>query len=402
MKSVIIVLLLVSVLTVCVGTAGATCNSGYVLQSSKVVSVLPSGSDDTINVQCAFDLASTIPDVVLQFSKGTYKTGRVVVNGFVGTIRGMGMDETVIRNPNYPIYVAPDDFHLVPPESSAFAPAYLFVFLGGDYHVADLTVSIVGAEPATDWSIFGIRDWLGQGIKSLAGPFVILGSATGGGYREGNAWFERVKIKGELSADPLTGYNVINGIFYEGFAGPNLLPLKGTFKVTNSTFDTIASASPVVNLVDSHVTISRNIYINVAWGGELVDLRNTAYQFIENHFVGYMGVQSYDDCLSTEANCGTSASDFVIKNNVFRGAEGVWMDATFLNGTKTLVLGNNFAHVTDIAVSLGIRSSQCTVVGVGSGAVVDLGSDNSITGMKKVGTPQGQRIKTFLQIAKGR
>src|SRR5262249_21667083 len=106
------------------------------------------------------------------------------------------------------------------------------------------------------------------------------------------------------------------------------------------------------------------------------------------------------DCLGAESICGTGASNLVIKNNVFRSAEGVWIDGTFLNETAALILGNNFAHVTDVAVSLGSGSRHCTVVGTGSGMLVDLGSDNSITGMAKVAKAQGQHIKTFLQIAK--
>jgi hypothetical protein len=144
------------------GIASATCNPGYVRQNGRVITVVPTNSDDTANLQCAFDLGSHMPGVVLQLSEGTYTTGRLVVNGFVGTVRGKGLNATIIRNPDSPIYVTPDDFYQVAPESGAFAPPCLIVFLGGDYTVTDLAVSIVGAEPATDWSIFGIREGLGM------------------------------------------------------------------------------------------------------------------------------------------------------------------------------------------------------------------------------------------------
>jgi hypothetical protein len=385
----------------CAGIASATCNPAYVHQTGPVIAVLPTNTDDTANLQCAFDLGASMPGVVLQLSKGTYITGRVVVNGFIGTVRGMGMDSTIIRNPDLPIYVTPDDFYQVSPDSAGFAPPYLFVFLGGDYSVTNLSVSIVGAEPATDWSIFGIRDWLGQGIKSLAGPFVILGSSTNGGYREANAAFYRIKLTGELSNDPLIGYNVYNGIFAEGFVGPNLVPLKGTFSISDSVFDTVASPLPVENLLDSRVSISGNTFSNVAFGGEVVDLKNTIYEFAQNQLSGSIGVQIYNNCLGAGSNCGFDGSDLVVKNNVFRSTYGVFVDGTFANGTKALVLGNNFAHVSDLAVSLGPETSQCTVVGTGGGAIVDLGTGNSITGMKKAAGAQGSRIKSLLRMAKG-
>lgn len=385
-----------------IGTAGATCNPAYVLQSSNTVSVLPTGSDDTENLRCAFDYASTISGVVLQLGKGTYITGRIVVDGFHGTVRGTGMDKTIIRNPDIPIYVTPDDFYMVPPKSPDFAPPFLICFLGGDYTVTDLTLSIVGANPVTDWSIFGIRNWLGHGLTSMAGPVVILGSATSDGYREANASFERVFLKGEPSDDPLVGYNSINGIYYEGFAGPELLPLKGMFKVSDSVFQYVGSSTPVLNLVDSRVSLTRNKASNVVFGGELVDLRNTIYEFARNQVTGVYGLDMYDNCYGAGSNCGMSASNVLIKNNLFRTVEGVWLDpVSFLNGTNPLVLGNNFSKVSDVAVYLGPGTSNTTVVGTGNGSVVNFGTNNSITSMTKVAGAQGQRIKTLLQMTKG-
>jgi len=380
------VLLTIAIITLLYSaTANATCNSRYVRWSHKTITVLPTGSDDTANLQCAFDLGATIPGVTLQLSKGTFITGRLVVDGFNGTVRGMGMNVTTIRNPDTPLYVTPGDFYMVPPNSPYFAPPYLLVFLGGDYNVTDLGLSIVGGNPATDWSIFGIRDWLGHGITSLAGPLVILGSATDNGYRKANASFQRVAVKGELSDDPLYGYNTYNGIFYEGFVGPELLPIKGTFKVTDSAFQTVGSSTPVDNLVDSRVSLTGNKLSDVVVGGEILDLKNTVYEFAHNQVTGYYGIDLYDNCIGSESNCGTSASYLSITNNIFRGTEGVWLDATFAKGTAALVLGNNFSLVNDIAVYLGERTSHCLVVGVDDGTVVDKGTDNFVIGMRKAG-----------------
>ncbi len=63
--------------------------------------------------------------------------------------------------------------------------------------------------------------------------------------------------------------------------------------------------------------------------------------------------------------------------------------------------GNNFAHVEDVAVYLGSGTSLVTVIGTGKGNVVDLGTNNSITGMTKVPGAQGQRRKSLMQWAKG-
>jgi len=367
------------------GIAKANCDPTYVRQVGRFITVLPTNADDTGNLQCAFDLGTRMPGVVLQLSKGTYTTGRIVVDGFMGTVRGKGMNSTVIRNPNLPIYATPDDFYQVPPESDAFAPPYLFVFLGGDYTVTDLSVSIVGAEPTTDWSIFGIRDWLGHGIKSMAGPFVILGSPTGGGYRRANAAFYRVKLTGEQTNDPLYGYNVYNAIFIEGFVGPALQPLAGRFTISESVFDTVASAAPVFNLQNSWVSFSRNTLRNVVEGGDVIDVGNTVYDFAHNQGTSSVGVLMYDNCLGSDSNCGIQGSELIIRNNKFQSTDGVLMDASLSGGTTGLVIGNDFTDVSGLAVRLGPDTSKVLVVLTDPATVEDLGSGNVIIGPKQAG-----------------
>ena len=393
------VLLITAVLTATtIGTASASCNPAYVKVNGSTIAVLPTGSDDTANLKCAFDLGVGMPGAIVQLSKGTYITDRIVVDGFAGTLRGVGMDATIIRNPDYQVYVTPDDCQFVPPTSSAYAPPYLFVFLGGDYTVTELTVAIVGTEPATDWSIFGIRDWLGHGLHAM-GQFTILGTASGSGYPQANAKFHRVKIKGEITNDPIFGSNVNNAIIYQGFTTPDFLPVKGTFEVSESTFEAVASANPAVNVRDSRISISGNTYRDVQFGAEVGDLTNTVYEFTHNKVSGYWGLHSLDNCLGAASNCGFDSSSLILKNNVIRGTYGVILEGTWANDTKALALGNNVSGVSGLPLYLGPGSNHCTVVGSG-GIAVDDGIDNSITGLTKGLGAQGPRIKSFLQLLK--
>jgi hypothetical protein len=360
--------------------AGASCNPGFVQQTGRTLTVLPNHSDDTENLQCAFDLGTQKPGTIIQLLNGTYITGRIKVDGFVGMLRGMGMNATTIRNPDSPIYVTPDDFYMISPESDAFQPPYLFVFLGGDYTVSDLTVSIVGSEPATDWSIFGIRNWLGHGITSLGGPFTILGSPTDQGHHEANATFRRVRLAGEVTNDPLFGYNIYNAILPQGFAAPTLEPLSGRFTVIDSIFENLASATPLLNLQESWVSISGNVFNNVYVASEVVDVKNTLYEFAHNQVRGSSGVAMYDDCLGSDANCGLEDSQLMVKANSFEGVDGVLIDGTFSGGTKALVLVNDFTGVTGTAVRLGENTTKCLVVLTGAATVDNLGTDNKVVG----------------------
>jgi hypothetical protein len=185
---------------------------------------------------------------------------------------------------------------------------------------------------------------------------VILGSPTGSGYRKANAAFYRVKVTGEPSNDPLYGYNSYNGLFCEGFVGPDLQPLTGRFAVRESVFDAVASAAPVFNLVNLWVGISGNTMRNVVLGGEVVDLKNTMYEFSDNKVTASTGVQMYDNCLGSESNCGMQGSELVVRNSAFETTDGVLIDASFSDRTTALVLGNDFSEVVTLGVRLGNRN----------------------------------------------
>lgn len=396
------IMLVTALLSASAGMARATCNLGYVHQDRRIITVLPTNSDDTENLQCAFDLGSQLPGSIVQLEKGTYITGRIKVDGFIGEMRGKGMNVTTIRNSDTPIYVTPDDWYMIPAESDAYAPPLLFVFLGGDYAVTDLTVSIVGSEPATDWSIFGLRDVLGQGIRSLGASFAILGSPTGRGYRQANAAFHRVRLTGEVSNDPLYGYNNYNGAIFEGWGGPDLEPLKGRFSVHDSVLDNVASATPVDNLKESLVSISGNTMRNVALGAEVVDLNNTIYVFSHNRITGTAGVMMYDSCFGASSNCGMNGSELMIRNNVIQTADGILIDAGFSGGTTALVLGNNLTGVSGTAVRLGPETSKCLVFLTSPATVEDLGTDNVVIGPKEPNHKHGGPIRSLPHMGKHR
>ena len=85
-----VLLLTIILIGAAVATANAACNSSYVNVNGSTITVLPTGSDDTANLKCAFDLGIGIPGAVVQLARGTYITDRIIVDGFVGTLRGAG------------------------------------------------------------------------------------------------------------------------------------------------------------------------------------------------------------------------------------------------------------------------------------------------------------------------
>jgi hypothetical protein len=93
----------------------AACDSNYVFHYLKTWLVLPTGTDDTANLQCAFDHAVTKHGSTLLLTAGTYHTGQVAVFGFFGTFRGLGINETIIKTLDRTLRVAPENFFENPP-----------------------------------------------------------------------------------------------------------------------------------------------------------------------------------------------------------------------------------------------------------------------------------------------
>lgn len=95
----LVVAMLATVLAVtpAAATSGA-CDSDHVSHHGTVWELSPSGGDDTANFQCALDeAAASGRRAIVALSDGDFYLDFVKVEGFWGTIRGEGDDETFVR-----------------------------------------------------------------------------------------------------------------------------------------------------------------------------------------------------------------------------------------------------------------------------------------------------------------
>lgn len=361
-------------------SAEPVCEPDYVTQSGGVFSVAPTGVDDTTNLQCAFDAAVAFgAGAQVKLVEGTFYTGQIYVNDFQGVFSGAGMEKTMIYNlPN--LYVTLEDFYYAPPSAENPWPV-LLNFVGGDLNISDIAIYIVGDAPTTGWTVWGIN----PPLKELAVGIVITGT-------EANANMERVLIEGEFMEDSLFGYNLINGVFFEGYIGEPPPPISGNFSVQNSTFRRMASGTPIANLIDTHVLISHNTFEEVLFatdGGTFID---SYIEFSHNNVDAFMGVDWYD--FFAPMDTGTS---FLIRNNRFQGEIGIALEQTFGEGNQCLIIGNNLQQVTDVGVYLGPGTEGCMVVGGGVNTnVLDLGTDNILTGVNNMGLGIGPDISSLM------
>src|SRR3954463_9722093 len=100
-----------------------------VTHRGNTIDVLPSGGEDTRNLQCALGIARG--DTV-RLAAGTFRIAQIVSVGFVGNIHGAGAAATVLTNVDRPLQVTPVDFNLAPPSAAHPWPT-LLAFVGGDF-----------------------------------------------------------------------------------------------------------------------------------------------------------------------------------------------------------------------------------------------------------------------------
>jgi len=365
--------------------ATVDCDPDFVVQEGSRFTVLPTGTDDTANLQCAFVAAvGAGPGSEVRLLAGAYHTGQIVVNEFHGSFYGAGADETEVFNlPN--LYVAPGDWNLSPPSAENPWPD-LFAFLGGDFSISELALRITGDEPTQEWWIFG---W---------GPFYELGCAILITGSEAHAEISHVLVEGEATEGWLSNYNLINGIFFEGIAewlGQSAPPISGSFSVHESTFRTQDGGVPIYNLANASVVISHNDFEDVYFatiGGDLVD---SSLEFSHNNVEGTFGMDLYNDAVPEDAG-----ATFLIKNNQFRTeVVGVALEQTFGEGNQCLLLGNNVQNSGDLGIYLGPGITGCTVVGGANKTnVLDLGIDNVLVGVNNMGSGVGPTIREVRRV----
>lgn len=353
------------------------CDLAFVTQSGNIITVAPTGVDDTANIQCAFDLAvSTGPGMEVTLTKGTFYTAQIVANDFHGGFSGAGAEKTLIYN-LLNMYVTPVDFYLNPPSIDNPWPA-LFAFVGGDFAISDLAIHISGENITTGWSALG-----GGYYTELVLGIGILGS-------EANARIDRISLEGEVMENQGTGYNIQNGIYFQGFLGEIPWPsISGSFQIFNSTFKRIGFATPVFNISDAAVKVSRNKYEDTFIAMDASDTRNTTLEFSHNNVVDtWLGFDVWDFFAPEHVG-----STFLIKNNVFQSEIGISFEQTFGEGNECLILGNNVQNVTDLGIYLGSGTTGCMVVGGNNKTnVYDEGTGNILVGVNNMHTGVGPQI----------
>jgi hypothetical protein len=434
------------------GAWGTACDPNFVTQAGNVFTVLPTGTDDTANIQCALNEAAALgAGSTVQLACGTYFTGMIEVTGFNGTFAGEGKDATIIHSlPNLPCGDVP-----YPDWPS------LFIFHLAHLKVADLTVDITDPAPCLPF-------WAGQMLEGLICVTDLSSSVTGCAEMPGPSTagltVERVGFKGVGNVDD--GYNVdVALVFAPECWGVQTHMLAGDFVVTKSTFERANIAMVANQIADSTVRIGgspsmKNTTYDVHQPVLIQDFQNSAVEISHNELEGnwaviqacqgnsveltapstflvshnivrsdiyadgmflsdwtspYIGkmlvadVADNDFIMDNGGCCGAinawwNTRDVLVRNNRFTGVTGYGAAIGFIRrGTDTgwTLVGNNFNfdYVDFVPVYLGPYSSGCTIVGgKNKFNVYDLGVGNIITGVNNMqGDPPGPNLSEAVQ-----
>lgn len=319
----------------------APCDPGYVHVNHKTVLVVPTGGDDTANLQCALDLGATRgPGVKVQLSEGTFHTAQLVIQGLQGQVQGMGQDRTVIHNLDTrlpidnPCVNGGPCFADAPPAADNRYPTLISV-IGRDVLLSDMTIDIVGTHVVDVWAIWGFP------IDAFSEVLQFIGSHAS--LKVTRMTFTGLPLVQDENG---TWGGTAGGVLMWSFSRPwNVTD--STMVVTNSRFNTGGGVN-AYNLERSFVFVAGNRVelTDYTVGFVLSDILESSLLFEHNDIValgtGTIGVMGWPGNLGT----GINQAKLLIANNTFSGDVGIQFAPGSFNDVFCLAVNNDMSQVT--------------------------------------------------------
>ena len=358
---------------------GNPCSEAFVAVHDLEITVLPTGVDDTANLQCALDVAaSREPGAIVRLAAGDFYIAQVNVYGFEGRLAGAGMQATVIHNVPWPIPVTPIDYFTALP-SAGWQWSGLLFFVGGAFTVSDLSLVISGF-PVTTGTTFSFWDL--EPFTELQFAIAAVGEGTQASLLRVLIDAEPAPVRDEENRGAsLYGTNLINAVTLAGLV--HYEPISGALTVRRCRVQGAATSVELMSLHDATVVVSESELggtfdaVDVFTGGSGLDLTVT-----RNAISAPYGVEFAD---WVEPQPSIHDSRLVIRKNVFAGDVGIDMGASAYGTTWTFgadvrcrMTDNDVDAVTGTGIYLGPGTKGCVVKGTPVDRVVDEGLDNVV------------------------
>jgi len=124
--------------------------------ASHTIIVLPSGHDDTANIQGAFNTCTGHQwTCTIELVKGTYHTAQIAVVGFQGSFVGAGQGSTIVVGDPGLASPTADPFWSALPGPANPWPA-MFTFVNGAFSISGMTISDTNFYPTLGWNYPGV------------------------------------------------------------------------------------------------------------------------------------------------------------------------------------------------------------------------------------------------------
>jgi hypothetical protein len=351
------------------------------LQTPHVIRVVPNGVDDTESLRAAIAEATVSgPGATVLLSAGEFRSNFLILQNFNGTIKGEGAGRTLLRNIDRLDFGNVQSDEGLEPTYDRPWPVFITA-IGGKVEIADMTIRIVGPEPAVPYQYLGETWDIPQYILRVAGERV-------------DSRITGVRFEGEPGS--LIGYNTFLGVYWAGtLDGPDPLGVAGRHALVRSEFDGIPF--PIGAAIENaHLTVGgsaadANIIHNSLFGLVINDAHNTSVDVTHNRVgTSWIGIRLwqgyfYENHPEVRMPAPTMATFNASHNRILvdAGGEGITVrDAGLvLDGSprlSTAVVGN------EITMNAQCAPGVCAAINI-SGADGGHAASNVVTGTADVG-----------------
>ena len=335
------------------------------------VFLTPSGGDDTVALQSAFDACIAIgPGCTVRLGAGTYRTRQLVIEDFHGTFVGAGMDATVLE-PAGILEVNANENVLAELPSPENPWPFLLLFLDADMTMRDLGFRVTEPVVTSTWHIRGMD------LNVLATLVMISGDRS-------RVDVERIAM--DSGEGTFFGVNVINGLYFQGvLPGPSggfgdRPPLSGVFTVKDSRFTGPDSSIVMTNVSDASLFI-RGSYLDGNYSLYLEDFDGSTVVAVDNEIRGSaVGAYAGSGAMKNQEHPGRLV---LFDNTIHTGPDGFGVQVLDYSEPASL-------DVVVVRNQIHLEGSAAGVMGVGAVGTVVRG--NVLVGSAIAGVQVGKSL----------
>lgn len=311
------------------------CNSNFVVPhpTQLVIDISPTGTDDTVNIQCALDAAVEQGIPVVRLAKGDFTISNLQIVNFKGSLQGTTRADT----------------HLAIMDNSIDCAAFVnesrrtaaIIFVGGEPRLKFMTI-ISGQPCIQETKILSIVHFTGASRADLSCKNDVIFAVV-----------DRVDLIGPERSGTLTQAAIEASAEGWSSSGSCKNTLLGTFKLNQSSITGYDIGVLSTMRASAQVDFNFNTFVNTYRGIWLVDSNQsttiTGNTFTsENNNEDLNGIGAIE--IGTRTNTAPVKTRVVVHNNQFTFSDAVGVSSNFFRGAA--ITSNFSGNLQDVSLSI--------------------------------------------------